>query len=401
MPPPHSLPPIPALFHTRKSAILSHLSTPAETYTDASPKGSVDAGIVGLIDRINAIEGLVTTSSCAGRISVFVEGRKGTGKKSGRKLRNGRNEVRESQKPESENDRVDEKSTDGYLETSGKEDRHQSRPEQNSTLVQHGNGSGVDIEGVPVDTERGQDINGKADKKGLSKERKGVPGGKGNGGRWLFVSHEALSKEKIEGNLAQLLGLPELDRSDKKEGLDENMEERRLVRFQFEPMILHVMCASLHHAQHILSSAINAGFRESGVQSLKNLNDENAFPMVALRTSGLAFESLVAYVGEDEIEQETIRSLVDETYLRILVQIANERFGTNAERRRRFESLLASSKGVLRVSDPAERQMLKKAEGLKRQVEVRNGRHSGIESYTGKADVILMDLMSLDGDCQC
>ncbi len=71
--------PAPGLpFTTRKQAILTHLSTPAESYTDASPKGSVDAGIRHLIDALNAREGLVTTSSCAGRVSIYLEGRKTT-----------------------------------------------------------------------------------------------------------------------------------------------------------------------------------------------------------------------------------------------------------------------------------------------------------------------------------
>lgn len=67
--PPHS-------FGLRKAQILAELSVPSEEYTDASPKGSVDEGVRDLIDEINALDGLVTTSSCAGRLSVFLEGRK-------------------------------------------------------------------------------------------------------------------------------------------------------------------------------------------------------------------------------------------------------------------------------------------------------------------------------------
>lgn len=70
---------IPAVFETRKSKILEELSLPDAEYTDLSPKGSVDEGIRDLIRDINALPGLVTTSSCAGRISVFLEGRKKTG----------------------------------------------------------------------------------------------------------------------------------------------------------------------------------------------------------------------------------------------------------------------------------------------------------------------------------
>lgn len=70
---------IPEVFQTRKAKILEELSLPDAEYTDLSPKGSVDEGIRDLIRDINALPGLVTTSSCAGRMSVFLEGRKKTG----------------------------------------------------------------------------------------------------------------------------------------------------------------------------------------------------------------------------------------------------------------------------------------------------------------------------------
>jgi tRNA wybutosine-synthesizing protein 3 len=65
---------IPATFSSKKAKILRHLSIPDSEYNDRSPKGSVDERIRELIDEINAYEGFVTTSSCAGRISVFQEG---------------------------------------------------------------------------------------------------------------------------------------------------------------------------------------------------------------------------------------------------------------------------------------------------------------------------------------
>jgi tRNA wybutosine-synthesizing protein 3 len=67
---------MPSLFETKKANILEQLAVPAEEYDDLSPKGSIDEGIRTLIDEINAVDGLVTTSSCAGRTSVFLEGRK-------------------------------------------------------------------------------------------------------------------------------------------------------------------------------------------------------------------------------------------------------------------------------------------------------------------------------------
>ncbi len=67
-------PPIPSTFTRKKATILEGLSVPGSEYSDKSPKGSVDERIRELIDEINAYEGFVTTSSCAGRISVFQEG---------------------------------------------------------------------------------------------------------------------------------------------------------------------------------------------------------------------------------------------------------------------------------------------------------------------------------------
>lgn len=64
------------LFAERKAKILEQLAVPEAEYTDLSPKGTVDQGIRHLIGEINSTDGFVTTSSCAGRVSVFLEGRK-------------------------------------------------------------------------------------------------------------------------------------------------------------------------------------------------------------------------------------------------------------------------------------------------------------------------------------
>ena len=127
------------------------------------------------------------------------------------------------------------------------------------------------------------------------------------------------------------------------------------------------MTASLHHAQPILTAAIDAGFRESGVQSLKNIDDDNSFPMVAVRSSGLSFESLVGYV-DDVGPVEKIKSLVTSDYLEIMVQIANERFLTNAERMRRFEARLFDDQQIMKYKESSQsRRERKKAEGLRHQ----------------------------------
>lgn len=63
-------------FDARKQKILQQLDAPDGEYHDFSPKGSIDEPIRDLIGEINGLDGLVTTSSCSGRISVFLEGRK-------------------------------------------------------------------------------------------------------------------------------------------------------------------------------------------------------------------------------------------------------------------------------------------------------------------------------------
>jgi tRNA wybutosine-synthesizing protein 3 len=72
---------VPASFQRKKQRILDSLSRPLDAYTDLSPKGSVDVQIREFVDEINKLSVLVSTSSCAGRVSVFLDGRKRNGKK--------------------------------------------------------------------------------------------------------------------------------------------------------------------------------------------------------------------------------------------------------------------------------------------------------------------------------
>ena len=144
-------------FNEKKARILQSLQRPEEEYNDLSPKGSVDEGIRSLIDLVNGLDGLVTTSSCAGRISVFLEGRKG---------------------PTSQ--------------ASGKET--------------------------------------------VSAE-KAVSGGKDLGGRWLFVTHEPVDAINLENSLFKCFGIPE--KSNPRSGTA--ADNLRLVKFQFEPMVMNTV----------------------------------------------------------------------------------------------------------------------------------------------------------------
>lgn len=358
-------------FVARKSKILSNLSLPDAEYTDLSPKGSVDDGIRDLIRDINALDGLVTTSSCAGRVSIFVEGSK-------------------------------------KAKMKGKRDTTAAGSSQAIEQSQHGDGK--------VD-DQNQDHN--PDEDGVTNRNGGVglkfvpSGGKGEG-RWLYVSHDPIDSS-IQPSYHELFGLVHGDGIPRSSTSGEaNM---RLIRFHYDPMvrvtmlnvlvafmansfqILHVMAATLYHAQPVLAAASHAGFRESGLQSLRCLevlhsntpgqhpsSTDNAShsPIVAVRSAGLAFESVIGYCEDSNNNSEPVlRSLVTEEYLRMLIALANERFEVNKERVERFRSRLLdlckttpnpANRGTHRKKpsdweDPQTRKDRKRLEGLKRQAE--------------------------------
>ncbi|EAL85804.1 DUF207 domain protein [Aspergillus fumigatus A1163] len=289
---------IPEVFESRKRKILADLSVPDTEYTDLSPKGSVDEGIRDLIRDINALPGLVTTSSCSGRISVFLEGRK-------------------------------------------KQNDHQ------------------------------QD------------QRQFAPSGGKGAGKWLYVSHDPLNGH-CPRSLHELFGM--VPGNGKPPGL-KGGHAPRLVRFHYDPMILHIMAATLHHAHPVLSAAATSGFRESGLQSLRCLEGENGpSPIVAVRSAGLSLES-----------EPVIRSLVTEEYLQMLVAISNERFLVNAERKERFRTNLLKLCSTEQLcgpktrskakhegwEDPAARRERKRTEGLMRKKFLETQTKSADHSSTG------------------
>lgn len=220
LPPPTSSPflstvPIPKTFTQRKCRILSALGVPDEEYTDLSPKGTVDAGIRDLIDELNRVEGFVTTSSCAGRVSVFLEGRK---------VREGGGDVGSGGVP---------------------------GPDGGGELPGH---YVADLEEGEALADRESEGRGVVDGSGIGSERNTVAGfgGKGGGGRWLFVSHdpiEATGKLDSEPNIvAALLGIEEPIFSGVEGSSAEEMtgQGSRLIHFKFEPMVCSFFSLIFH-----------------------------------------------------------------------------------------------------------------------------------------------------------
>lgn len=61
-------------FVAQKTRLLQRLTAPNTSSTGHSSGDSVDIGIRSLVDEINKIDTLATTSSCAGRVVVYLEG---------------------------------------------------------------------------------------------------------------------------------------------------------------------------------------------------------------------------------------------------------------------------------------------------------------------------------------
>jgi tRNA wybutosine-synthesizing protein 3 len=137
--------------------------------------------------------------------------------------------------------------------------------------------------------------------------------------------------------------------------------------------ILHILSASLDEAQRVLNAAMSAGFRESGAMSLGSAKTGEANPMVAVRSAGYSFDTIIGYQDQEGHNL----TLIDESHLRTLVCIANERFKINFERIARFraallESYQPSASTANKPSNPdwedAEaRKRRKREEGLARQ----------------------------------
>ncbi|ANZ74720.1 BA75_00977T0 [Komagataella pastoris] len=68
-------------FDQKKAQILAEIATTNEANPDLSPKGTIDELCLPIMNSINSHRDMITTSSCSGRVSVFLEGdKKGSSK---------------------------------------------------------------------------------------------------------------------------------------------------------------------------------------------------------------------------------------------------------------------------------------------------------------------------------
>lgn len=132
---------------------------------------------------------------------------------------------------------------------------------------------------------------------------------------------------------------------------------------------------------------MHAGFRESGISGVIG---SPATPLVAIRSAGLAFDSVIGFETADGRRQ----SLVSESYLRTLINLGNERFATNMQRKERFMQALLRSGSEFSQSassganwEPATaRRERKRAEGLRIQEEMAQRQRSAQKQNVTPAD---------------
>jgi tRNA wybutosine-synthesizing protein 3 len=112
---------------------------------------------------------------------------------------------------------------------------------------------------------------------------------KKNTANWIYVSHYEITYEEIKKYLDNL--------------------PKTLVRFKFEPIILHICCENLDYAQILLEKCQEIGLKDSGILSLKN--------KIILKIVGSErIDAPIAIEGE---------LIVDYNYIKEIINLANKK----------------------------------------------------------------------------
>ncbi|KAG7393676.1 tRNA methyltransferase tyw3 [Phytophthora pseudosyringae] len=120
------------------------------------------------------------------------------------------------------------------------------------------------------------------------------------GGKWLVAEHATITLDQLVAALRSP---------------DAKSSTSNMIIFKHEPFIMHVVCRDLDAAKELLQWGIASGFRESGVVL------GNRKVMCAIRTTANGLEIPLGRSAE--------HLLVDEEYLRWVVDIANQKFEAN------------------------------------------------------------------------
>ncbi|KAI8087837.1 methyltransferase TYW3-domain-containing protein [Gilbertella persicaria] len=145
------------------------------------------------------------------------------------------------------------------------------------------------------------------------------------GGTWLYVSHDPVPIPTTTDDwITQLLfGQPVKFNTEK----PKDILKRQLIYFKFEPLILHVEASSQTTAMHLLSTAYQVGYQNSGITPSRR-------HMLAIRSTH-KIDTPIAFIHNNEIH-----ALVDSDYLLLLLTMANQKFEQNMARMKVFEETM-------------------------------------------------------------
>jgi tRNA wybutosine-synthesizing protein 3 len=99
------------------------------------------------------------------------------------------------------------------------------------------------------------------------------------------------------------------------------------------------LTSSIESAQKVHAAAIQSGFGESGISSISTDSLRTSTAEVNIRTTNLAFDSVIGYEGVDG----KLIPMVTEAYMRVLVELGNQKFIINKQQRERFRSAIANT----------------------------------------------------------
>lgn len=184
-------------------------------------------------------------------------------------------------------------------------------------------------------------------------------GGKGEGGKWLYVTHD---KNQIMGWLSKVEDYT--IRTDDASERNQIVSSNRLLLYKYEPFILHVKCRDFETAALLYNVAMSCGFRESGIGSNN---------IVAIRIN-IKLDVPIGFV--DKNLTETYNLIVGKSYINILDQMTVIKFEENKQKMdklyKKIESEIINSealksKSKKNVETKEEKRERKIREGLERQ----------------------------------
>mgnify|MGYP003365313454 CR=1 FL=1 len=190
-------------------------------------------------------------------------------------------------------------------------------------------------------------------------------GGKGQGGRWLFVSHDSTN---VIGWLDRLIHDSEVDdiivNTNDSEDNSKFDGATRYILYKYEPFILHVKCRNFEIASKLYNTSMGCGFRESGIGSNN---------IVAIRIN-IKLDTPIGFINEGS---NRLAFFVTERYIRLLDNITLTKFSDNAKKIKQLYNKIESD--IIQKRDPGnavekkltetkeERRQRKMKEGLERQ----------------------------------